>query len=511
MKILSLNQIKKMDQYCIDYESISSIQLMERAAKSCFEWIINNIQLKTVPFIILSGNGNNGGDGVCLARMLHLHGVEVIVYILNISNNSSRDFLISKKKALKYGVELQNIYEKGEFPSLDKNESYLVDAIFGTGYNRIIKNKYWKSFFYHINNKNKFKCVISIDIPSGLFMEKSQNNFETIIKATHTLSFQTPKLPFLFPSYVDYIGKWYLLDIGWNHHFLQKMNTKNILVDETYINTLLNNKKNKRKKFSHKGDYGHGIIIGGSYGMIGAVALSGEASLRSGIGKLTIYVPSCGYQIIQTLLPEAIIKTNNEKYLNEIVIKNNINAICIGMGMGKNYKTIKALENFLKNKDNSIPMIIDADAINILSERIELLNFIPENTIITPHPKEFSRLFGLWKNEYHKLNMLRKISKKYKIFVILKGAYSIISTPKGVIYFNTTGNPGMSTAGSGDVLSGIIMSFLSQGYSPKKSCIMGVYLHGLSGDIASKKFSQQSLISRDINKYIGEAFNIINN
>lgn len=507
MKILSLNQIKKMDQYSIDYELISSVQLMEKAAKSCFEWIISNLEFKTIPFIVLSGNGNNGGDGICLSRMLHLHGAEVLVYILNISNNPSKNFLINKKKALRYGVELQDIYENGKFPLLDKKESYLIDAIFGIGYNRPIKNVYWKSFFHHINKKNKFKCVISIDIPSGLFMEKSQNNFETVIKATYTLSFQTPKLPFLFPSYVDYIGKWYLLDIGWNSSFLQKMNTKNILVDKTYINTLL---KKKRKKFSHKGNYGHGIIIGGSYGMIGAVALSGEASFRSGIGKLTIYIPNCGYEIIQTLIPEAIVKTNNEKYLSKIIVKNDINAICIGMGMGKNYETVKALENFLKNIDNSIPMVIDADAINILSERIELLNILPENTIITPHPKEFNRLFGLWKNEYHKLNMIRKISKKYKIFIVLKGAYSIISTPKGFLYFNTTGNPGMSTSGSGDVLSGVIMSFLSQGYSPKKSCIMGVYLHGLSGDIASKKFSEQSLISRDINKYMGKAFNMIN-
>ncbi|WP_185864475.1 NAD(P)H-hydrate dehydratase [Blattabacterium cuenoti] len=513
MKILSLNQIKKMDQYCIDYESISSIHLMERAARSCFNWIINHPYFTSIniPFIILSGNGNNGGDGLCLARMLHLHGYTVSVYIINISNSLSKDFLISKKKALRYGVELKNIYEGDQFPTPllnNKKDIYLIDAIFGVGYNRPIKSRYWKYFFYHIN-KNKFKYVISIDIPSGLFMEKNNNNFDTIIKANYTLSFQTPKIPFLLPNFVDYVGEWYLLDIGWDNIFLQKMNTKNILVDKTYIRNYLFN--NKRKKFSHKGNYGHGIIIGGSYGMIGSIALSGEAVLRSGIGKLTIFIPNCGYDIIQNLVPEAIVKTNGDKYLNEIVVHDDgINAICIGMGMSKNSETINALENFLKNnKKNSIPMVIDADAINILSDRIDLLNFLPKNTIITPHPKEFNRLFGLWKNEYHKLNILRKSSKKYKIFIVLKGAHSIICTPKGVLYFNSTGNPGMSTAGSGDILSGIIMSFLSQGYSPKKSCIIGVYLHGLAGDIGSKKYSEQSVISRDINKCIGKAFSNI--
>ncbi|WP_185869040.1 NAD(P)H-hydrate dehydratase [Blattabacterium cuenoti] len=507
MKILSLNQIRKFDQYCIDYESISSINLMERAAKSCFNWIINKkcFQINKIPFIVLSGNGNNGGDGLLLAKMLYLYGAKVSIYIVNISNHFSTEFLICKDKLLKDGIPLKILLEGEKFPLLDNN-SYLIDAIFGIGFNRLI-SQYWKSFFHYINEK-KFQYVLSIDIPSGLFMEKSHEDFTGIIKATHTLTFQTPKLPFLLPNYENYVGKWNILDIGCKNDFFQKIHTKNFFIDNQCIYSIY--KKKRRKKFSHKGNYGHGILIGGNYGMIGSIVLSAKASLRTGIGKLSVYVPYCGYEIIQNSISEVIVKTDQKKdWISDIIIPINIgiNAIGIGMGMGENYKTEHALASFLlKKKHKNLPMVIDADALNILSNRLELLNTLPKNTIITPHPKEFNKLFGYWKNDYQKLDLLKEMSAVYKIFIVLKGAHSIISTPYGELYFNSTGNPGMATAGSGDVLTGMIMSLLSQGYSPKESCIMGVYLHGLAGDIALKKSSEESIISSDIINNIGKAY-----
>ncbi|QIK16435.1 NAD(P)H-hydrate dehydratase [Blattabacterium sp. DPU] len=508
MKILSLNQIRKADQHCIDSESISSTQLMEKAAKSCFNWIIHNKYLKItkIPFIVLVGKGNNGGDGLSLSYMLHLYGAKVSVYEVNISCHYSNDFLKNKNKILQHKINFQTIYEEEKFPFFNP-ESYLIDAIFGIGFNRTI-NKYWKSFFHYINEK-KFKAVISIDIPSGLFIEKNHDNFNGIIKATHTLTFQVPKLPFLLPNYVDYVGKWYLINIGWKDDCIRKMETKNFFINNEFIYAIY--KKKIRKKFSHKGNYGHGIIIGGSFGMIGSVVLSATASFRTGIGKLSVYIPSCGYHIIQNALPEAIVYTDINKYRisNIINYNENINAIGIGVGMGIHTKTKYALESFflnLKNKKKKIPMVIDADAINILSSQLELLNLLPEKTILTPHPKEFKKLCGSWKNDYEKLHFLKKMSKKYTIFIVLKGAYSIISDPNGNLYFNSTGNSGMATAGSGDVLTGMIMSLLSQGYSEKESCIMGVYLHGLAGDIASKKFSKEAMIAYDIVNHIGEAY-----
>ncbi|WP_185861278.1 NAD(P)H-hydrate dehydratase [Blattabacterium cuenoti] len=510
MKILSLNQIRKADQYCIDSESISSIQLMERAAKNCFNWIIRHkyFQVKKIPFIVLVGNGNNGGDGLFLSEMLRSYGATVSVYIVNISNHFSNEFFIKKNQILQHKINYQKINENEEFPILNE-KSYLIDAIFGIGFNRPINNKYWKSFFHYINKK-KFKSVISIDIPSGLFIEKDNENFEEIIKATHTLTFQIPKLPLLLPNYEDYIGKWYLINIGWKDDFIQKIQTDNFYIDNMCIHAIY--KKKRRKKFSHKGNYGHGIIVGGSFGMIGSVILSAIASFRTGIGKLSIYVPNCGYEMIQNTLPEAIVNTDkNKHWISNIDLdldNENINAIGIGMGIGFHPKTRYAVESLLlKLKNKKIPMVIDADAINILSHKLELLDILPEGTILTPHPKEFQRLLCIsWKNDYEKLFFLKKMSIKYKIFIVLKGAHSVISTPIGHLYFNSTGNAGMSTAGSGDVLTGMIMSLLSQGYSSKESCIMGVYLHGLAGDIASKKLSQEAIIANDIVNHIGKAY-----
>ncbi|AWU44058.1 NAD(P)H-hydrate dehydratase [Blattabacterium punctulatus] len=507
MKILSLNQIKKIDQYCIDHEDISSIELIERSAKSCLNWIIHNYH-NIQKVILLAGNGkNNGGAGLSLARMLSKQygsSTVITIYILNIYNHFSPEFIINKNKILKYGgIELKTIHEGEEFPIfLDNKDSLLIDAIFGIGLNRPIK-KYWKSFFNYIN-ENKFISVISIDIPSGLFMEKNQNNFEGIIKATHTLTFKSPKLPFFLSDYANYIGKWHLLNIGYKKSYTNEMYVKNFYIDDIFIKSIYK----KRKKFSHKGTYGHGLLIGGYHGMIGSMALSSKASFRIGIGKLSIYVPRCGYQILQILIPEAIINTDSEdKFISNIPINIHVNAIGIGMGMGKKTITAYALESFfLKNKKNKIPMVIDADAINILANRFKIINLIPEKTIFTPHTKEFRRLCGPWKNDYQKLKLLKKFSKKYKIYIVLKGAHTVISTPNGNLYFNSTGNPGMATAGSGDVLSGMITGLLAQGYTPKQSCIMGVYLHGLAGDIASIEKNEESIIAEDIINYIGKSY-----
>ncbi|WP_185877896.1 NAD(P)H-hydrate dehydratase [Blattabacterium cuenoti] len=504
MKILSLNQIKQADQYCIDFEPISSLDLMDRASKKCIDWIIENknfFKKLNFPFIILSGNGNNGGDGLSLAIKFYLLGININIYIINISKHSSYEFLMNKKKILEYNIKYMDIYENDKYPFFNE-KSYLIDAILGVGLNRSL-NKYWKSFFNFINKKN-FLSVLSIDIPSGMFIEKQNENIDNIIKSDYILTFQTPKLPFFLPDYEKCIKEWFILNIGWKNEFIEKIYTKNFYINKKMIFHM----KKKRKKFSHKGNYGHGVIIGGSYGMIGSIILSGKASFKCGIGKLSIFIPNCGYNIVQNNILEAIVKTDiHNNYISKIFIPDNINSIGIGMGMGVNKFTINAFKLFLidlsNNKEKSfIPIVIDADAINILSNDSNLLNLLPKNTIITPHPKEFRKLFGSWNNDFHKLDILRKMSKKHNIYIILKGAHSIVSTPNNELYFNSTGNPGMATAGSGDVLTGMILSFLSQGYSIKNSCIMSVYLHGLSGDFAAKTLNEDSIIATDIINHI---------
>ncbi len=503
MKILSLNQIKKMDQYYIDSKSISSIELMEKAAKSCFEWIKkNNFLKKNIPFTILSGTGKNGGDGLCIAKKLNIYGAKTYIYIIHISNNLSDEFLIKKQQMLNEKINFYDIYENSKIPTFNK-KSYLIDTIFGIGLNRNIE-KFW-SYFFNFINKIKFKSIISIDIPSGIFVEKHNDNFNSIIKATHTLTFQVPKIPFFLPDYEKYIGNWHILNFMSTNKFLKNVKTKLFFIEISNIKKIIK----KRKKFSHKGNYGHGLLIGGSYGMIGSMVLSAKACFKSGIGKLTVYIPNCGYDIIQCTIPEAILITDKENYfINNINFIEKVNSIGIGMGMGLKTKTVYAVESFLiycnnKKKKN---LVIDADAINILGIKKKLIHLLPKETIITPHIKEFKRLFGSWENDYQKINILKKKSKEHKIFIILKGAHTIISTPDGEIYFNSTGNPGMSTAGNGDVLTGIIVGFLSQGYSPKESCIISVFLHGLSGDLASSKLGEESITSTDVIKFLPMAF-----
>ncbi|WP_185872764.1 NAD(P)H-hydrate dehydratase [Blattabacterium cuenoti] len=515
MKILSSSQIKKLEQTCIDNEHISSIDLIERAATSCLNWIINHKQLlfNTLKnIIILAGKGKNGGDGITLAKKLYLYGYyNITIYIVNIANNASNEFLIQKKKITKYGIKIKYIDKYQKFPIF--NHTYdilLIDAIFGIGFNRPIISTYWISFFNYINNQ-QFRIVISIDIPSGLLMKKEDNNV-TIIKATYTLTFHFPKLSFFLPDYSDYIGTWYLLNIGWKDNYVHNIITNYFFIDKKIICKIY---KKKRKKFTHKGTYGHGLLIGGSYGMIGSMALASKASFKTGIGKLSVYIPRCGYQILQQFIPEAIVQTdNNNFFIQKIPLSFKVNSIGIGMGIGdKNEQTSNAVKSFLlyQKKYGKIPIVIDADALNILSNQLNFLNFIPKNTIITPHPKEFYKLCGSWKNDYHKLEILKHFSQKNKIFCVLKGAHSIISTPDGDLYFNSTGNPGMATAGTGDVLSGIITSLLSQGYSQKEACIFGVYLHGLSGDLAAFNHSEESIIAEDIINYLDLSYKTINN
>lgn len=255
---------------------------------------------------------------------------------------------------------------------------------------------------------------------------------------------------------------------------------------------------------AHKGTQGHALIIGGSYGKMGSIVLSSKACLKSGCGLVTAFLPKCGYVILQTSLPEAMVLTDDdEKFISKIEFEIEPNAIAIGMGMGQELLTQKAFHSFLKN--NSKRLLIDADGINILSKNKHLLDLLPEKTILTPHKKELERLIGTWKNEAEKLKLVAEIAIKYNLVFVLKGAPTQIFDGKK-LYKNTTGNPALATAGSGDSLSGIITSFLAQGYEPLKASILGVYIHGLTADIAVSSTGYESFIASDISENLGKAF-----
>ncbi len=498
MKILKSSQIREVDEFTIKNEPIISVDLMERAARTISNWIAEKIS-KEKGVKIFVGPGNNGGDGLAIARQLIDDKYKVEVFILNISGNLSKDCQINLDR-LKAQMQncIHEINKKSDFPEINKND-IIIDGLFGSGLTRPLDGLI-KNLVQHLNNSDAE--IIAIDIPSGLFGENNlQNDLEAIIKAKYTLTFQLPNLSFFLPENEIFVGIWKILPIGLNNDFINSLDSDFYMVDSDYIKS----KILKRTKFSHKGNYGHVLMIAGSYGKMGAAILASKACLRTGSGLVTVHVPRIGYEIMQTAIPEAMISIDQSDIIfTNIPDAESYTSVGVGPGIGTKQNTKKALANLIA--EVSTPIVFDADALNIISEQNELLKNIPENSILTPHPKEFVRLAGEVSNDYEKIHTQINFSVTYKVIVVLKGANTSITCPDGACYFNSTGNPGMATAGSGDVLTGIILSLLGQGYKPKDAAITGVYLHGLAGDIASEKIGQEALIASDIIENLGYAY-----
>ncbi len=497
MKLFSKEQIYQGDKLTAERQKISSTDLMERAGMQIFNWIHMRMQGAQVPIHIFCGIGNNGGDGLVLARHLILDGYNVKTYIVNCSDKRSKDFLINYDRIKNVTKDWPTLLSCTEdFPEIHQDD-IIVDAVFGIGLNRPVDD--WvKSLFMHFRNTKAF--TLSIDIPSGLNTDKILEDEDAAVWAGYTLSFASPKLIFFLPETAKYTVQWEVLDIGLDQEFLYTTNTEAELIGKHEVLPLYK----PREKFSHKGQFGHSLIIGGSYGKIGAVTLASRAALSAGAGLVTTYIPKCGYVPLQTSFPEAMVLTDvNEEIITAIKFDIEPTVVGFGIGVGTNTKTINAFEAFLKN--NKAPLVIDADGINILAKKKALLKLLPEKSILTPHPKELERLIGTWKDDFDKLEKVKVFSKKYACIIVIKGA-NTITVFGDKLYINTTGNPGLSTAGSGDVLTGIITGMISQGHEPLEAVVFGVYLHGRSADIAVENFGYQSLIASHVIDYLGEAF-----
>ena len=500
MKILSTDQIYQADQATIKNKPISSIDLMEHAAGQCFQRIKKLIKNKNKIIHVFSGIGNNGGDGLVIARKLIEANYFVKTYIVNFSVKRSDDFKTNLERILVLGENPLEINKPNDFPEIESG-GIIIDAIFGIGIKRSPKG-FIKEIIQKINNSNNY--IISIDFPSGMYSESSVTDRDSVIKADYVFTFQNPKLAFFLPENQNYCKKWEVLDIGLDKDFISSLESSFKTIDKDQIRSIYK----PREKFSHKGTFGHSLIIGGSYGKIGAVVLSSRAALKIGSGLVTSYIPKCGYQVVQTSNPEVMVEVDDENYLQYFNFKTKPNVIGIGVGIGTHHKTKDGFAKFLKK--NKTPLVVDADALNILALHKELLDLIPENSVLTPHPKEFERLVGKWNNDYEKLDMLLKFSAKIKCIVILKGAYTAIAF-QGKIFFNTTGNPALATAGSGDVLTGIITGLIAQKYSSINASILGVYLHGKSADLAIKsQETMETFIASNGIEYLSEAIRSIN-
>lgn len=497
MKIFAKEQIYAGDKLTAAKQNITSTELMERAGTQIFNWLHARMQGAQVPVHVFCGIGNNGGDGLVLARHLVTHGYNVNTYVVNYSDKRSKDFLINYdriKNVTKQWPVLMT--SEADFPEIGRQD-IIVDAVFGIGLNR--EPVTWvKQLFHHFRLSQAY--TLAIDIPSGLYTDKIPEDFNGVVTANHTLSFQTPKLVFFLPQTAQYTLQWELIDIGIDQEYLFTTQTEADLIGKYEVLPVYK----PRHKFDHKGTFGHALIIGGSYGKIGAVQLASRATLAIGAGLITVYLPKCGYNVLQTALPEAMVITDDsETEISKISFDIDPTVIGIGVGLGTSKATTSAFKAFLKT--NTKPLVIDADGLNILAKSKASLKVLPSQTVLTPHPKELERLIGEWKDDFDKLEKTKAFSKQYDVIVVIKGANTIIVN-HDKLYVNSTGNPGLATAGTGDVLTGIITGLIAQGYEPLAATIFGVYLHGTAADIAIQEFGYQSLMASTVIDYISDAY-----
>lgn len=495
MKLFTGKQIKEWDQFTIAHEPVSSPALMERSATTFVDWFDQSGMGVGIQINILCGNGNNGGDGLAIGRLLHERGYSIRIHILRLAKKDSEDFDINLAKCLAL-EKIQPEFIHNKMPEWGQG-NIIIDALLGTGVSKKVEGLAAK-IIQSVNESNNY--VVSVDMPSGLPAEGIADG--PVIASDVVFTFMQPKLSFLLAENERFIKKWVVGDIGLHRDYQEHTDAGTELIDREMVSSL----HKKRSTFGHKGSYGHILICGGHHGKTGAAILSAYAALRSGAGLVTACVPEGLQLVMHATVPEVMV-THPDQLLHAVIENpglQSFSAIGIGPGMGTGPEQAELLRHVIASA--TAPLVIDADALNIISEHQEWLPLLPENTVLTPHPGEFRRLFGSWANSMEMFDKQRITAQQYKIVIVLKGAYTRIATPEGKIYINSTGNPGMATAGSGDVLTGVITALLGQGYTPEISAILGVYLHGLAGDLALGEQSQESLCASDIIANLGRAF-----
>lgn len=491
MKIFASEVIREIDKATCESQGIDSLELMERAATEVCCEIVARFN-PTQRIVVMAGPGNNGGDALAVARMLHEQGyTKVEAFLFNVMGKISHDCCEEKKRLEEIdGFDFTEVTRDFQPPYLGP-EDVVIDGLFGSG----LKGPLQKGFLTlvrYINESGAF--IVSIDIPSGLSGEWNLNvSRRDMIHANLTLTFQFPRLAFFFEENEEVIGEWKILDIGLDESIMKEMPVDFMLVEERNVRPIIK----KRNNFTAKRDYGSALIFAGSTGMSGAAVLAAKATLRSGAGLATVHGARNSMQILQTAVPEAMFEPDaSENYITDMRVHHNHQAVAVGPGLGVHEKTINALESLLKNYKT--PLVLDADALNCIALRPHLLSLLPSQSIITPHAGEFDRLFGECKNNEDRLRKAIDMSKYYNIIIVLKGHYTATVRPTGRVYLNSTGNPGMATAGSGDVLTGVITAFLAQGYRPEQAATIGVFIHGMAGDLAAETWGEFGILASEI-------------
>ncbi|MBC7449231.1 MAG: NAD(P)H-hydrate dehydratase [Hymenobacteraceae bacterium] len=499
MQILSAAQLKAADALTCHSQQISSLELMERAAKAAAETIEPLIKPPYIrPLVICCGPGNNGGDGLAVARLLYspAYGPHIAVWRLPAERYSADNE--ANRFRLPDGIAVIEL--TAELPPLPP-DAIVVDALFGTGLTRPLDGLA-AALVRQLNASGAE--IISLDVPSGLPTDAAPAPDAAIVRATQTLTFGALKLPFLLPGLAEYVGEWHLLDINLD---LSQTESAMRLTEAADLAPLLA----PRHRFGHKGTYGHALLLAGSRGKLGAAVLAARACLRAGVGLLTVQVPAVGYGVLQTSVPEAMALTDPmADYLSALPDDADLGhyqALGIGPGLGQHADTALLLRELLDEaRRRDLPTVLDADALNILAAHPAWRHHLPARTVLTPHPKEFARLAGAATDDFARLEKLKAYAADTGAVVLLKGAYSVVATPAGELYFNSTGNPGMATGGTGDVLTGVILSLLAQGLNPLDAARFGAFIHGRAGDLAAAKHGERGLIAGDVAEYVGRAF-----
>lgn len=493
--VLNVDQIREADQYTIQNEPISSIDLMERASRAFVNRFIQLYPRERL-IAVFCGQGNNGGDGLVVARLLYGMGYETQVYVMKLKEEGSPDFEINSKRLQKLSRPVRFLEEGSDLPRFTES-TVLIDALLGTGLSKPLKG--WpKKLVEHLNQT---ACErVALDVPSGLFPDTLETRMA--FRAHRTLTFQVPKITYFSPEYADWLGEWDVVDIQLHPQILKELNPQAYLLEKADLVPLLQ----KKGKHHHKGSNGHAAMVGGSKGKIGAMVLATQAMLRSGAGLVSAVVPTCGYTIIQSQAPEALCITSDSEAVLHLTAWSGegFDALGLGPGLGQSQEALQSLKLILEQSEQ--PCVLDADALNLLAEHSNLWKDVPKGSILTPHPGEFKRLIGQAGDYLAQVQQAKKIAQDKELYILLKGAYSLLATPGGQLYLTDFGNRGMATGGMGDALTGLLTGLLAQGYSSKDAALMGLYIHGTAGTLALKEQSVESLTAQDLIACMGQAF-----
>ncbi len=471
LPLLTSAQIHEADAYTIAHEPISSVNLMERAVKAFTGWFINHFTEKTEAIAIYCGTGNNGGDGLAIARLLKYQGyLKIIVYVARFSDKVSDDFNVQLQNLQQTGIIPHDLNRSGTWPQEDSD--IIIDALLGSGLNKPLTGDY-ERLVKQLNDAHK--TIVSVDTPTGLPSEGEVEPDAASIKADLVITFQQPKISFLLPESGPAIRCWEAVNIGIDDQYLQSLNSPYQLVEQQDIRQRLK----PRRHFSNKGTYGHALIVAGQSKTMGAALICSSACVSAGAGLTTACIPGSGLTALNSHQPETMAIVREGSELPEIEW-DKFSTMGIGPGLGNSDETLSLLNAIFDNYKK--PVVIDADALNLLAANPYLLSKVPAGSILTPHMKEFDRLFGEHKTWWQRLQTLKQKAAGLNLYIVLKNDYTITGTPGGRLYFNSTSNAAMATGGMGDALTGIITALLAQKYSAEDACILGAYLHGKAGD-----------------------------